>query len=97
VIEEKIKSARQRIAKQRMYLGAGLFAAICLCGLLVFGLSVFDFSGDKSVPDVTSLKETLPDSSLEKIREEFKERLEQYERKLEPLCNKNKFELLNNL
>jgi tetratricopeptide (TPR) repeat protein len=84
VIEEKIKKARQSVAKRRMYLGAGLFAAICLCGLWVFGLSFFDFSEKKSVPAVTSPKETLSDTSLEKAREEFKERLEQYERELGP-------------
>jgi len=84
MIEEKVKRARQRVAKRRMQLGAGLFAAICLCGLFVFGLSVFDFSGKESVPADTSPKETLSDGYLEKAREEFKERLEQYERELEP-------------
>jgi len=84
VIEEKLKNARLRIAKRRIYLGGGLSAAICLCGLLVIGLSVFDFPEKKSVSAVTSPKEKRSETILIKAREEFKEGLEQYEKELEP-------------
>jgi tetratricopeptide (TPR) repeat protein len=85
VIEEKLKEARLRSAKRRMQIGIGLFVTICLCGLLVFGLSSYNFSEKDNVPAVVaSQKERLSESDREKVRGEFKEILQHYENELEP-------------
>lgn len=83
MIEDKLKQARLRTAKSRMQLGIGLLVTICLCGLLVAGLSFFDFSPKKlSVADLP--KQRLVENDTEKIRNELIERLKAYENGLEP-------------
>lgn len=84
MIEEKLEQARLRSAKRRMQVGIGLFVAILLCGLLLFGLSSFNFSEKNKVPDITSEKELLAESDREEIRGEFKEILQHYENEIEP-------------
>lgn len=84
VIEEKLEEARQRSSKRRMQIAIALFATICLCGLMVIGLSTFDLSARKDVPVVASKKEPLSIIDREKIRGDFKEILQQYENELEP-------------
>jgi len=83
VIEDKLKQARLRTAKGRMQLGIGLFVIICLCGLLVAGLSFFDFS-PKSLSVAELPKQMLAENDTEKIRGELIERLKEYENELEP-------------
>ncbi len=70
MIEEKLKQARLRTAKGRMQLGIGLFATICLCALLVAGLSFFDFS-PKNLPVAELPKEKRVENDTEKIREDL--------------------------
>jgi len=84
VIEEKLEQAQLRSAKRRMQVGIGLFVAILLCGLLLFGLSSFNFSEKNIVPDITSEKELLAERDREEIRGEFKEILQHYENEIEP-------------
>jgi len=84
VIEEKLEQARLRSAKRRMQIGVGLLATIILCGLLVFGLSSYDFSEKNKVPAVVPEQEILSENDREKIRNEFKDKLQQYENELEP-------------
>jgi len=95
VIEEKLKKARQSIGKRRIQLGSALLAAILLCSLLVIGLSSFDFSKKKSVQAVVSPKEMLVKGDKEKIRENFIEKLQEYENELEPRLAAANVELWN--
>jgi tetratricopeptide (TPR) repeat protein len=83
VIEDKLKQARLRTAKGRMQLGIGLFVTICLCALLVAGLSFFDFS-PKKLPVAELPKQKPAETDTEKIRGELIERLKEYEKELEP-------------
>lgn len=83
MIEDKLRQARMRTAKGRMQLGIGLFVTICLCALLVAGLSFFDFS-PKKLPVADLPKERLAENDTEKIRSELIERLKEYENELEP-------------
>ncbi|RLB90322.1 MAG: hypothetical protein DRH26_09905 [Deltaproteobacteria bacterium] len=83
MIEEKLKQARMRTARGRMRLGIGLLAAICLCGLLVVGLSLFD-SPPKNQPVADPPKERLVENDTEKTRSELIEGLKEYENELEP-------------
>jgi hypothetical protein len=95
VIEEKLKKARQRIGKRRIRLVSALLAAIFLCSLLVIGLSSYDFSNKKSVQAVVSPKKILVKSDKEKIRENFIEKLQEYENELEPRLAAVNVELWN--
>jgi tetratricopeptide (TPR) repeat protein len=83
VIEDKLKQARLRTAKVRMKLGMGVFVIVCLCGLVVAGLSLFDFS-PKPLPVAEPPKEKRVEKDTEKVRSEFMERLKAYENNLEP-------------
>lgn len=83
MIEDKLRQARLRTAKGRMQLGIGLFVTICLCALLVAGLSFFDFS-QKNLPVADQPKEKPAENDTEKIRGELIERLSAYENELEP-------------
>ena len=83
MIEDKLKQARLRTAKGRMQLGIGLFVTICLCALLVAGLSFFDFF-PKKLPVADPPKQRLVENDTEKIRGELIERLKEYENELEP-------------
>jgi hypothetical protein len=95
VIEEKLEQARLRSAKRRMQIGVGLFVVICLCGLLVFALSSYNFSEKDKIAAVRSPKEILSESDREKVREEFKEKLKTYENELEPGLQKVNVEAWN--
>jgi tetratricopeptide (TPR) repeat protein len=98
VIEEKLEEARLRSAKRRMQVIIVLLITICLCGLLLVGVSFFDFSAKKKVPveaSVASIKENLSESDREKARGEFKESLQQYENELEPRLLRANVELWN--
>jgi hypothetical protein len=57
VIEEKLEQARLRSTKRRMQAAIGLVVTVLLCGLLLFGLSSFNFSEKTNVPDIISEKE----------------------------------------
>jgi hypothetical protein len=57
VLEDKLEEARLHSVKRRKQITIGLFATICLCGLVVIGLSYFDFSTNKNVQVVTSNEE----------------------------------------
>jgi len=96
VIEAKLKEARLRIGKHRMLLGTSLFASLCLCGLLVFGLSYYDFSPKKNnIPAVAVPKERLVESDKGIIRGQVIEKLQEYENKLEPRFEAVNVELWN--
>jgi hypothetical protein len=101
VIEEKLEEARLRSAKRRMQITIVLLITICLCGLLLVGISFFDFSAGKNVPvvasiaSVVSIRESLSESDREKFRGEFKELLQQYENELEPGLLRGNVELWN--
>lgn len=95
MIEEKLEGARLRSAKRRMQLTIALFATICLCGLVVFGLSSFDYFAKNNMPVVTFEKERLSESDREKVRGDFKEILQQYENELEPHLRGANVELWN--
>ena len=91
MLEEKIEEARLHSSKRRKQAIIGLSTAIVLCALVVFGLSSFDFPAkknvvvaDKNVPIVVSEEEGPSEDDTEKIRDEFKELLRQYENELEP-------------
>jgi tetratricopeptide (TPR) repeat protein len=83
VIEDKLKKARLRTAKSRMQLGIGLLVTICLCALLVAGLSFFDFS-PKNLPVADLSKQIPAENDTEKIRGKLIEGLKKYENELEP-------------
>ena len=85
MIEEKLKAARLNSAKRRMQIGIGLFVAICLCALVVIGLSFVDMSPkkDKAVGE-TLPKAQRPAVDMGKIRGELTAALQQYEREIEP-------------
>ena len=57
MLEDKLEEARLHSVKRRKQITIGLFATICLCGLVVIGLSYFDFSTNKNVQVVTSNEE----------------------------------------
>jgi len=57
VLEDKLEEARLHSVKRRKQITIGLFAAICLCGFAVIGLSYFDFSTNKNVQVVASSEE----------------------------------------
>lgn len=83
MIEDKLRRARLRTAKGRMKIGIGLLVTICLCALLVAGLSFFDFS-PKNLTVVDPQKQKPAENDIEKIRGELIERLKEYENGLEP-------------
>ena len=95
VIEEKLEKARLHSAKRRMQRAIALFATIGICGLLLFGLSFYDFSAKKDMPMVVADKVELSENDREKIRGEFKETLQQYENELEPRLQMANVELWN--
>lgn len=80
MIEEKLKAARLNYAKRRMQIGIGLFVAICLGALWVFGLYFVDISPKKDKALVQALpKEQQPAVDMENVRGEFKAALQQKE------------------
>jgi len=95
VIEKKLEKARLRSAKRRMLISIVLSVTIFLCGLLVFGLSSYNFSEKDRVPAVVNQKERLSENDIEKVREEFKETLQRYENELEPRLIETNVELWN--
>jgi len=95
VIEEKLKKARLRIGKRRIQLVSAMLAAIFFCSLLMIGLSSYDFSEKKSVQAVVSPKKILVKGDKEKIRENFIEKLQEYETELEPRLTAANVELWN--
>jgi len=91
VLEEKIEEARLRSARRRKQMTIGLFAALGLCALVVIGLSYFEFPAKKNVQVakknisvVVSKEEGPSEDETEKVRDECKEILRQYENELEP-------------
>jgi len=84
VIEKKLKKAYLRSARSRMQIGIGLFVSICLCGLLVIGLSSYNFSESSNVSKIAPPKKVLRENDTKKIREEFKKTLQLYETEIEP-------------
>jgi hypothetical protein len=84
VIEEKLEEARLRSARRRMWTIIALLVAICLCGLVLYGLSALDFSAKKNPSVVTSQKEEFSEIEREKYRGEFKELLQRYENEMVP-------------
>ncbi len=83
MIEDKLKQARLRTAKGRLQLGIGLLVTLCLCGLLVAGLSFFDFY-PKNLPAPAPPQQRPMENDKEKIRKKFMEILKEYENELEP-------------
>ena len=84
MIEEKLEKARLLSAQRRMQRAIALFATIGICGLLLFGLSFYDFSAKKDIPVVVAEKVELSETDRENVRNEFKELLQHYENELEP-------------
>lgn len=95
MIEKKLEKARLHSAKRRMQISIGLSVTIFLCGLLLFGLSSYNFFGKNKVPVALSGKEVLSESDIEKVRGEFKEILQRYENELEPRLLAGNVELWN--
>jgi tetratricopeptide (TPR) repeat protein len=84
VLKEKLEEARLQSAKRRRLLWIGLFATLCLGGLGLLGLSLLDFSAKDNAPIVVAEKESVPETDMAEYRDDFMERLQQYENELEP-------------
>ncbi len=84
MIIDKIEEARLRSARRRMLIIIATLATICVVGLVVFTLSLLDFTtGDTSLP-LSVPKQNVSVDDEENVRTTFKENLLQYENELEP-------------
>lgn len=83
MLEEKLAKAREQSSRHRTFLITGFLLITVLCGLLLFGLSSFDFSATEKPAETTSKKPatTIDD---EQAREAFKKILQQYKSELKP-------------
>ena len=95
MIEEKLEEARLRSARRRMQIVIALLATICIVGLVVFGLSVIDFSAGNGSSVDSSKKENVSINDQEQVRTTFIENLMQYENELEPRLQAAGIEIWN--
>ena len=84
MLEEKLEDARLRSAKSRKKTAIVFLVTIVFCGIALFGLSSFDFSTANNVPASPSEVVAQTEEDLEKIRDEFIEKLQQYKNELAP-------------
>lgn len=84
MLEEKLEEARLRSTKLRKQIIIGFLIAIAVCSFILFSLSSSNFPTSKDAPVTASKKEKLAEVDTEKVRDEFKEILQQYKNELEP-------------
>jgi len=84
VLEKKLEEARLRSTKLRKQITIGFLITIAVCSFILVSLSFFNFSTPRDVPVTVSEKKKLAEADIEKVRDEFKEILQQYKNELEP-------------
>tara|TARA_R110002073_G_scaffold121106_1_gene263357 strand:+ start:877 stop:2304 length:1428 start_codon:yes stop_codon:yes gene_type:complete len=86
VLEEKLEEARLHSTKLRKQITIGFLISIVVCSFVLVSLSSFDFSTPKDVPVSVMVpeKKKLTEADIEKVRNEFKEILQQYKNELKP-------------
>lgn len=95
MIEDKLEEARLHGARRRMQIVIAVLTTICLLGLVMFGLSLIDFSAKDQSKVISSTKTNLSKDDRESLRREFKERLQRYENELEPRLSGGEVEVWN--
>ena len=84
MLEKRLEEARLRSTKLRKQITIGFLITIAVCSLILVSLSYFIFSTPKDVSVTVSIKMKPAEADIEKIRNEFKEILQQYKNELEP-------------
>ncbi len=84
MLEKKLEEARLRSTKLRKQITIGFLITIVVCSFILVSLSSFNFSTPKDAPVTVSNKKKLAEADIEKVRDEFKEILQQYKNELEP-------------
>jgi len=84
VLEKRLEEARLRNTKLRKQITIGFLITIAVCSLILVSLSYFIFSTPKDVSVTVSIKMKPAEADIEKVRNEFKEILQQYKNELEP-------------
>lgn len=84
MLEKRLEEARLRNTKLRKQITIGFLITIAVCSLILVSLSYFIFSAPKDVSVTVSVKMKPAEADIEKIRNEFKEILQQYKNELEP-------------
>lgn len=95
VLEKKLDEARLRSTKLRKKVTIGFLITIVVCSFVLVSLSSFDFSTPKDVPVTTLEKNELTEADIEKVRDEFKEILQQYKNELKPRLQSTNIEHWN--
>ena len=84
MLEKRLEEARLRSTKLRKQITIGFLITISVCSLILVSLSYFIFSTPKDVSVTVSIKMKPAEADIEKVRNEFKEILQQYKNELEP-------------
>ncbi len=84
MLEKRLEEARLRSTKLRKQITIGFLITISVCSLILVSLSYFIFSTPKDVSVTVSIKMKPAKADIEKVRNEFKEILQQYKNELEP-------------
>jgi len=84
VLEKKLEEARLRSTKLRKQITIGFLITIAVCSFILVSLSFFNFSTPRDAPVTVAEKKKLADADIGKVRDEFKEILQQYKNELEP-------------
>lgn len=85
MLEKKLEEARLRNTKLRKKIIISFIITIAVCSLILVSLSSFNFTTPKDAPAVKVSKKKKPvEADIEKVRDEFKEKLQQYKNELEP-------------
>ena len=84
MLEKRLEEARLRSTKLRKQITIGFLITIAVCSLILVSLSYFIFSTPKDVSVTVSIKMKPAEADIEKVRNEFKEILQQYKNELEP-------------
>ncbi len=95
MLEERLEEARLRNTKLRKKIIIGFLITISVCGFILLSLSFFNFSPSKDVAVKASKKEKIAEADIEKIRDNFKEILQQYKTELEPRIQEANIESWN--
>jgi tetratricopeptide (TPR) repeat protein len=84
VLEKRLEEARLRSTKLRKQITIGFLITIAVCSFILVSLSSFNFSTPKDVTVTVSKEKKLAEADIEKVRDEFKDILQQYKNELEP-------------
>lgn len=95
MIEDKLEEARLLSARRRMQIVIAVLVTICIVGLVVFGLSVVDFSAGNDPKVIIGKQDDSAIKAQDQVRTQFIENLTQYENELEPRLKAVSLEIWN--